>query len=459
MKKFLKVLSICFVAVFVFIFVGCGNDTNKQAYGKDSVDKSYYANLPVIEINTQNNKLPYDKEHYINCSFEISNCENEDYNFSVSMKKKYGDDESVGIRLRGNSTSGYDKKPYRIKFDKKTSLLGMKKNKSWVLLADYIDQSAIRNYAAFSMAEMFDNLDFTPSPNHVVLFLNGEYKGLYLLTEQVDENSGRTDVKTGIDASTQTDFPFLVEMDRNALSEGVTGVDNFKIDGLHPMEIKYPESDERGLAAGQEDVVFNYIKEYLTAVFTTLKTNDKVEVSFRDEPVGFADLVDEESFIDYHLLMELMRNQDASWGSIYMHKTKDGKMVMGPVWDFDWSCSSEWIGGPYNKSEIESAQRLCTSKLNTLFREYIKIEENFLKVQARWNEVAPKFVDFNTKLREYKSVISSAAKADATKWYGATGEFQFDMQYDYVRLFLIDRVEYLSKTFNLPHLEFLELLK
>ena len=73
--------------------------------------------LPVIEITTQGGKQPYNKKDYVNCSFSISNCEDPDDDFSIEMKSDIEQSGSVGIRLRGNSTMQYDKKPYRIKFD------------------------------------------------------------------------------------------------------------------------------------------------------------------------------------------------------------------------------------------------------------------------------------------------------------------------------------------------------
>ena len=447
LKRLIVAIIVCVISVG--LFAGCtsssssGSSIKGKLFSKEDLDAKVYENLPVIEIDTQDHQVPIDKENYVNCGFKISNCEDESHNFEVSMKGQYGDDDSVGIRLRGNTTRLMPKKPYRIKFDSKTSLLGLEKNKSWVLLADYKDSSKIRNYAAMTIGNSLDNLDFTPTPHHVVLFLNGYYQGLYLLCEQVDENKGRTNIKQDI-SPIDTSFPFLVEMDRRALEEGVTGVDNFKPEYFQPVEIKYPEADER--LAGTTDIVFNYIQEYINAVFKSLVENTAVNVSFSGTPMRFEDLVDIDSFLEYYLVNEVMYNVDASWGSIYMHKTKDGKLKFGPLWDFDYSMSDEFDYEPYDKSEIYLAKMLCMLREDTPLWHYAKNEANYIKLCNKWQSISVKVLNVCEDLSQYKSTIIEASKFDAEYWYGKTGSYQADMQYDYVRLFLIDRVAYLDKT-------------
>ena len=245
-----------------------------------------YGDLPVIRINTEDKKNPKDKENYVNCSFEITNCENSEHDFKVEMKDSYDSKEGdggVGVRLRGNTTMAYEKKPYRIKFKKDQSLFGLTKAKSWVLLADYLDQSKIRNYAAMTLGnEVFQNLDFTATPHHVILEFNGEYKGVYLLCEQMDEKKGRADVEVDEDelysSYDKTEFPFMIEMDNYASTDPtIADADRLILDGYFPIEIKYPEAKDRGLYQGQ-DVIYEYVKEYMLAVQTTLKTKEKINL-------------------------------------------------------------------------------------------------------------------------------------------------------------------------------------
>lgn len=422
-------------------------------------------NIPLIEINTDDGKLPHDKENYVNCSFEISNCEDEEDNFKVEMDINEEGDYAVGLRLRGNSTFWQKKKPYRIKFDEKKSLFGLKKNKSWVLLADYLDQSKMRNYTAFELANgIIDTLPeddqyFAPTGHHVALVINGEFKGLYLLCEQMDENKGRAGVKDDdafVDVDSQKDFPFFVEMDALAFKEGTTGVDNFYIDkvgGFSSVEIKYPESDERG-ATEESDKVFDYIKEYMNAVCKLIKDGGTTTVSFRPgETVSLEDLVDVDSFVDYYLVTEIMLNEDSKWKSIYFSKTTDGKVKIGPIWDFDFSMA-EGFDLPYNKSYIETANHLYIARQSTIFCNLFKNESFYNKVAARYDEIKHVILEVAEDLKTYKAKIDPVAQIDAKLWYGSTAEFQFDMQYDYVRLYLQDRYTYLDKVFDKSFADF-----
>lgn len=452
---FLVVGIICYTiasSFMAFNFVSAKIFKNKFL---DMVENNL--NIPVVEVTTQDNVLPFSKEEYVNCSFEISNCDNDEYNFSVPMAKNYEDEGCVGIRLRGNSTKKARKRPYRIKFDEKQSLFGLKANKSWVLLADYYDQSYIRNYAAFTLADEFDNLDFSPTPHHVALIINNEFKGLYLLCEQMDEKKGRANVDEDFDITVDKDFPFFVEMDLFAYKEGKTGVDNFYVESVdNHVEIKYPEADER-YATSDSDIVYDYINEYVNAVFTTLKTNEKVEVSFRDTPVGLEDLVDLDSAVDYYLVNEIMMNIDSAFKSIYLHKPKDGKMKFGPVWDFDFSMTSELVA-PYQKSYIEAANSLWITQNSPIYQGLFQNESFYNKVAARFNEKKDAIIKTCNHLKEYKNTIDSVALIDAKMWHGTTGEFQYDMQYDYVRLFLKDRYDFLDNLFAKSYAEFLELI-
>jgi len=420
-------------------------------------------NIPIIEVYTEDNAQPQNKTDYVNCSFKISNCESEEFNFSVPMAENYEDEGCVGIRLRGNSTKKARKQPYRIKFDEKKSFFNLKANKSWVLLADYYDQSYIRNYTAFTLANEFEQFDvseekdFVPTPHHVALVINNEFKGIYLLCEQMDEKKGRANVDEDFDISIDKEFPFFVEMDLYAYQEGVTGVDNFYVeDAENHVEIKFPEADERG-ATATSDIVYDYIYEYINAVFKTIKTNEKVEVSFRNTPVGLTDLVDLNSAADYYLINEIMFNIDSAFKSIYFHKTKDGLMKVGPIWDFDFSMTSEYVA-PFEKSYIECSDELFIAENSVIFKHLIKNEDFYNLVASRYNTKKGALINTYDHLKDYKTVISPVAKIDAKMWHGTTGEFQFDMQYDYVRLFLMDRYNFLNTAFAKPHSEFLNLI-
>ncbi len=456
----IKFASSLFMAVIVVCYALVLTASNEVFFTPKISKQGFYnavgndLNIPVVEISTEDNANPVNKKDYINCAFSITNCEDADQNFSVEMKVDYGDEDSVGIRLRGNSTRKGAKRPYRIKFDKKKSLFGLKKNKNWVLLADYYDQSYIRNYTAFTLADSLDNLDFSPTGHHVALIINNEFKGLYLLCEQMDEKEGRINVEEDFDITVDTEFPFLVEVDYFAYKEGVTGVDNFEIKSIsNHAEIKYPEGDER-FATVESDVVYDYIYEYINAVFTSLKTNQKVDVSFISEPVGFTDLVDVNSAVDFYLANEIMLNFDSVAKSIYLHKTKTGKLEFGPIWDFDLSMTTQY-DTPFQESFIEETNNLYIANKSEIFSELFRNESFYNLVSTRYNSIKQSIVDVSNSLKDYKAKIDNVAHLDLKLWRGDKGLFEYDMQYDYVRLFLLDRYEFLNAVFNCDYETFM----
>ena len=99
------------------------------------------------------------------------------------------------IKGRGNSTWLADKKPYNIKLDEKADLFGMGKHKSWCLLSNPGDGSQIRNDLCYDFARAL-GIETTTDSFHVNLYLNGEYAGLYLITEKVDIGENRVDITT-----------------------------------------------------------------------------------------------------------------------------------------------------------------------------------------------------------------------------------------------------------------------
>lgn len=129
--------------------------------------------LPIVVINTPNRKMiPSKHEDW------MENTQLTIYNPDLTIDYQ----ESISIRGRGNSTWNFPKKPYALKLDEKASILGMPKHKRWVLLANWLDRTMMRNSAAFYISEQTD-LAWTPRGEFVEVVLNGRHKGNYYLCE------------------------------------------------------------------------------------------------------------------------------------------------------------------------------------------------------------------------------------------------------------------------------------
>lgn len=301
-KGVISVLNVLLLVVVSFVFFSCSNDDVYAPKPGEESEKTTIG-LPVVYIDTENQEDITSRDYYINGIIRIEeNLGSQAYNeFESEMR----------IKGRGNSTWGAPKKPYKIKFDKKTSLLGEPADKEWVLLANYKDKTMLRNETAFSMGRM-SNLDYTPRSHFVELYLNGAYKGTYQLTEHLKIANNRVDV--GEDG-------YLLEIDvRATADEPIFNVVHIP----RPINIKDPN-----VAKGSE--AYNYIVEYMQETDAVL-FSDK----FTDAVEGYAKYIDVESFVDWYLINEIAKNIDAIfYTSCYMNLARGGKLKMGPIWDFD----------------------------------------------------------------------------------------------------------------------------
>ena len=380
-KKVLKIFLITIISVLVFSLV-CAFSW-LVAYLT-----AHETGLPRLDISADGRINS--KEEYVNCKISISNTL-EEYEISGA---------TGGIRGRGNTTWKYPKKPYRIKLDKKTSLFGEDASKSWVLLAMYNDFSLSKDALAFKLGASLENGDYVPSYHYVDLYINGVYKGLYLLTEHINENDERTNVEYNF-GKNDTVVPFLVELDDYAEINGVEGVDYFRV-GAATYTIKYPNNSER-----YTKEQFDYIKNYITKVHN-LAHKKNTTISELEE------LVDITSFIDYYLIQEIMIQADVNYKSVFMYKSIDGKMKMGPLWDYDWA-----LDGPslayWFKYELKENEFAGTG---TWFYELLENSPEFRNaVKIRWGEIEEKVRLACEEFKLESDTITRGAHKDWLRWH------------------------------------------
>ncbi len=224
------------------------------------------------------------------------------------------------IRGRGNSTwLWYDKKPYKIKLDRKSPLLGLAEAKDWNLLANYRDVTDIMNTFAFEAARQL-SMPHTNHTRYVELFLNGEYQGLYQLTEKIEVDENRIDINP--------DGGVLLCLDLDdgpSLSPSAT--DNFwsSIYSL-PICVKYPD-------------------EPTTSQLQDIRRDFAVlEAAIRDRDFSACDsLMDIASFISILQLHEYLYNVEIEAPrSLYIYRDPSGPYTFGPVWDWDAGYDFDW---------------------------------------------------------------------------------------------------------------------
>ena len=282
-----------------------------------------------LYITTEDGKSIADKTTWINC------------HFSLDGKGEYSDYSGTGrIRGRGNSSwLYYKKKPYKFKLDTKSKLLGLDKAKNWNLLSNYRDVTDMMNVFAFETARWMG----MPHTNHsrfVEVFLNGDYVGVYQLTEKIEIGTNRVNID-----ETEGVLLSIDQDDGPNLSPDAT--DNFwsKVYNL-PICVKEPE---------------NLLSERMNAIREDFAL---LESAIQERNYALVDsLMDIPSFIGILQLHEFLYNVEIDAPrSLYLYKDKGGKYVFGPVWDWDAAYDFDWNNWTENHTYFSNYRELIYGK-------------------------------------------------------------------------------------------------
>ncbi len=302
--------------------------------GKDESDTVVFGKIPLLLIETEQGRKITDDEVYTNCTVSVTNCE-ADYELTEAV---------AGIRIRGNSTQMYEKKPYRIKFEEKQQVLGLSEgaHKSWVLLAEFNDPSLLRNLITYRFANALSGISYATDCALVEVYLNGEYEGVYLLAEQtqVDEDRIALD-ETGVADPSVTDTGYLLELEADLSrrnEEGKEGEAWFAVTGYaseadNSMQLLMERTFDASAAYyvvksdARSAEQMAYIREYMIRVYDAVY-KEKTEAAV-------AELVDLASAVDMYLVQLIANDYDNNYSSMYLYKNAGGKLMFGAPWDFD----------------------------------------------------------------------------------------------------------------------------
>ena len=387
-------------------------DGSEETY---TVEVTNFTGLPVLFIYTDNKEPIASKDNYVNGTIFFDGA-GEFENLTAPMR----------IKGRGNSTWSMPKKPYRIKFDEKQSMAGFPANKDWVLLANYADKTSLRTEVAFNISRN-TSLEYTPRTQHVEVFINDVYNGTYVLTEQL---------KIGKDRINVTDDGYLLEVDQ--LSKLDEGDVYFTTDRIL-LNIKDPDvelNSER----------YNWIRDFVIAAENAL-----YGVNFKDPQNGYAKYIDVGSFVDWYLVNEITKNNDAKFfSSCYMNITPGGKLKMGPVWDFDIALGNVNYNNNYDPTGFWIKNSKWISRLfeDPAFVELVKERYNNLRGIILNNIIA--------ELNQDASYLSWSMIENNNKWgtlYTYTwpndaiwGSYNNEIQY--LKTWLSQRISWLDKAIN-----------
>lgn len=387
-----KFLFLFWFIIASLLFISC-NDNNitdftETAPGPKTLPK--VLPIPEVYITTPDNVGITSKTNWVK-------------NSTIRIIDEYGIETlnmNTDIRGRGNTTWTYPKKPYAIKLESKSEVLGMPKHKRWVLLANWIDRTLLRNDVSFEMARR--TMEWAPRGKFVELYLNGEHQGNYYLCEQIKVDKNRVNIdeldkETNFNDATQITGGYVLEFDTN---NPITGEINYFYSKIknYPVTIKDPDEE---VITSWEHPGFIYIQEYINNLEEIFE-DDKTKKNRWNK---IDELIDVTSYIDWWLVHELARNSEALHPkSCYMYKKRDGKLYAGPVWDFDWGTFTM-----NNKNHPVATTALYYGYL-------FGYPEFKLAVKERWTELKETFANIDNYILEQAELIESSNETNIEKW-------------------------------------------
>ena len=307
----------------------------------------YFGNKKEIE------KIDLNPKIYINTKSEI----NDNYiyaNIDVYVNNSRKTFSNVLIKLRGNTTRRYSKKPYTLKFEEDISLLGLNKSKKFNLISNGYDETLMRNKLAYDFANN-THLPHSVSSRYVDLYLNNEYFGNYLLTDKVDVSD--------------SDYFLEYEIYRDQPTE------TYFVTNKYNWRFNVHEGNDL-------DRLANFF--------------DKLEMALESKNYAiiskYADL---DSLIDGYIIQEYFKDVDCNFSSLYFY-IKDNKIYAGPSWDFDLSMGLRYPMHLYE--EYNNINHLGNNSGNSyeslycnknIYGELLKVDKIKRRVIRRYQELQP----------------------------------------------------------------------
>ena len=427
------------------------NEENEKI-GEKTATISIIDNIgfPNIKITTTTGQDPDRKEKvkYTEMTATVDNCDSK-WAFA---------DKAGGIRIRGNSTkqASVNKLAWRLKFDEKINMLGLhggKKYKSWVVLADNFDYSYFRNMTAFNFGNSLFNYsnNYCSDYQHVNLYMNGDYRGIYLLAEQQQSNNGRFSIEES-EGDTSTNVGYLVEIDGLVLQGKSDGDYTFTTNSssLNGTNISSKGYVVKTDVFGDEQGPF--IKKYvrnLQEVFISACKGEKLKVlnsagDIVDSPYEtqyetLNSIFDLDSFFRTYVLQEFMKNYDCGWGSFYLFidfsaKSKHPRFTAGGPWDFDLGLGNKKRDGKYQPTGdfITNVKNSMTEFNPWLY--ILSQTEFFNELFERYYQAFANSSVFEQAIHDINYETSAFATDFAneyTKWAGDSGRTSMGTRTDY----------------------------
>lgn len=423
----------------------CCNEQGKIAARKHVCFK-HSANLHTIYMNLTDGGLDsITKDAFVDADIKVVN----------PMGQTEYSSSGNSVKGRGNSTWDLEKKPYFIKLKEKAGLCGMEPSRKWLLLANAYEATKLSNKLFYDFSKEA-GLAFSTDSQWADLYINGEYRGNYLICEKIDVGTGRINI-SDLEQENETAAPgipsnitggYIIEKDVSVdfPDQGFVTANN------NCFVLTSPDN------ASPEEIA--YIRDCFQNVENLLGRRDEQVLQY----------IDAESFARRFLIEETALNSDAFITSCYFYKKRnDNRIYAGPIWDFDSvlgesdtvdreEMGNVWLN--YDETTVLSMDR------NRATTAVLPWDEQLYEIPAYQTLVKEAYIDLLPLLETllYDRIDASADQIrqsvilDSFRWnYGENeaGHYSsFDSNVRYLKFFLAKRINFLNRRFGIEELPY-----
>jgi spore coat protein CotH len=380
------------------------------------------SNLPIVIINTLNNASIPD-EPKIEATMGIINKDGGQINYTNDpFNEFYG---TIGIEIRGSSSASFPKKGWGIETrspnssNNNVSIFNWPADNDWVLHAPYSDKSLLRNVITYKIGN--DMGRYAPRTKLCEVVLNGEYQGVYVFTEKIKINPGRVNIEH-LDSNSVSDQAisggYIFKIDKTTAGGIIAWSSPFLQSSPSTYYTQYqvhdPSYDE--INAQQLSYIQNYVTQFETALNSS---------NFSDPILGYEPFIDVGSFVDFMLVNELTKNVDGYRISTFYYKqhiSEGGKIVAGPLWDFNLAFgNANYCEGQLTNGWEIDFNTVCGGPLGNPFHwtRLVQDPDFTHQLNCRWQELRQTKLHEDTLMNYIDSManyLQDASSRNFMKW-------------------------------------------
>ena len=382
-------------------------------------------------------------------------------------------DGNIGIEYRGSSSQLFDKKSYGFETwdeeneDMDYPLLGFPEEEDWIFYGPYSDKTLIRNKLIYDLSNQIGR--YASRTKFCELTINNQYMGVYVFMEKLKRDKNRIAIKKlendDLD-SINISGGYIIKVDKSDDENGEQVYNDFNafISNYKPNYATY-QSIWFNYEYPKPKDIHNEQKQYINSYFDNFE-RALSGINFKDSLSGYRKYIDVESFIDFFILNELSNNLDGYRLSTYLHKNRNEKLKIGPIWDFNLSFGNgNYCNGDKYDTWTYKFNETCSDDfwLIPFWWEKLLEDPYFVnKLKERWNELRKKELsDENIfqMIQNYISILkneSGAVYRNYSKW-NVIGKYlwpnnyvgnSYESEIDYLIKWISKRNNWLDKSIN-----------